>query len=530
MSKTLNMKNLILILVLSFTGMFSNPQPVSAAEKVADSAARSEWVYPGKDGKLVYKATAAGDRIMDFSHAGYMGGGVKLPEVPVILTVSPGGMDDAATIQDAIDKVAGMPLVKGFRGAVFLKAGTYNCAKTLTIQASGVVLRGSGSGAEGSIINLTGEPHTAIAVKGARQKEVSGKSAAITDAYVPSGTTSFHVSDGSAFAVGDKISISRPVTESWVHFMGMDTLVRDGKKQTWITGETLTDRTIQKIEKNKITVDIPLTDSYDAHFLSPKGATVTTINLTGEISQVGIENLLLVSAPKVVTINDKSNKALSISNAEDVWLKNIEIVNTVNSISINANRVTLEQVNIRHTVETEGAAKPADFAASGKQILFSRCAVQGDNLFFFATGARVSGPMVLLNCVFKGKGWIQPHQRWSTGLLVDNCHVPDGGIDFMNRGEMGSGHGWTIGWAVAWNCTAKRFINQIPPGTANWMIGCIGDREKGAVPFSKFPLLPEGIYDAHGTPVTPASLYLAQLAERLGSQSLKNIGYAAKDK
>jgi hypothetical protein len=45
------------------------------------------------------------------------------------------------------------------------------------------------------------------------------------------------------------------------------------------------------------------------------------------------------------------------------------------------------------------------------------------------------------------------------------------------------------------------------------------------VPFSKFPLLPEGIYDAHGTPVTPASLYLTQLAERLGNQSVKNIGY-----
>jgi hypothetical protein len=25
--------------------------------------------------------------------------------------------------------------------------------------------------------------------------------------------------------------------------------------------------------------------------------------------------------------------------------------------------------------------------------------------------------------------------------------VPEGGIDLMNRGEMGSGHGWTMGWA-----------------------------------------------------------------------------------
>jgi hypothetical protein len=36
-------------------------------------------------------------------------------------------------------------------------------------------------------------------------------------------------------------------------------------------------------------------------------------------------------------------------------------------------------------------------------------------------------------------------------------------------------------------------------------------------------LLTEGYYDAHGTPVVPVSLYLKQLSERLGSQSLKNI-------
>jgi hypothetical protein len=36
--------------------------------------AGSEWVYAGPSGKLVYKTTPAGDRIMDFSHAGYMGG------------------------------------------------------------------------------------------------------------------------------------------------------------------------------------------------------------------------------------------------------------------------------------------------------------------------------------------------------------------------------------------------------------------------------------------------------------------------
>src|SRR4051794_30877921 len=122
---------------LLFAAMFVSVRPAAAAPT-------SEWVHPGPDGKLVYKTTQAGDRIMDFSHAGYMGGGVALPDVPVKRTVKPtGGADDADAIQGAIDEVAAMPLEKGFRGAVLLAPGTFNCCKTITIAADGVVLRGS---------------------------------------------------------------------------------------------------------------------------------------------------------------------------------------------------------------------------------------------------------------------------------------------------------------------------------------------------------------------------------------------------
>jgi hypothetical protein len=497
---------------------------LSVVEGYAQYAVNSQWVASVPNGRLVYKALDKGDKIMDFSFAGYMGGGVMIPDIPVKLTV-PDGVDDATLIQNAIDKISNMKLSDGFRGTVFLAAGTFNCDKTINITADGVVLRGSGSGPEGTVINMTGEPHTCISIKGSGSVTETGEPVRISDAYVPSGATSFTISDVTGLAVGDNIRISRPVTDLWVHFMGMDSLVRDGKKQTWISGETLTERTILKIDGKRLTVDVPLTDSFDAAFLGNDGATVVKIISEGVLSQVGVENLRVISPPRVVTITERSNKAINISRTQDSWLKNLEIVNTVNSIGIGGNRITVQNVRIMHTVATEGSAKPADFTAGGRQILFDRCSVKGDNLFFFVTGARVSGPIVLLNCLFKGNGWIQPHARWATGLLVDGCEVPEGGIDFMNRGEMGSGHGWTIGWAVAWNCKAKRYINQMPPGAANWVIGCTGEREKMAVPFDKLPLLPEGIYDSQGSPVVPSSLYLAQLSERLGAMSLKNIGY-----
>lgn len=462
---------------------------------------------------------------MDFSYAGYMGGGVAIPSPAVKLIVSPVEGDNSDVIQNAIDQVSQLKPVNGFRGVVLLASGTYNCEKTLTIKESGIVLRGSGQGEQGTIIQMTGKPHVCIAVRGDVVAKPVGNPTSFAGAYVPSGTTSFTLTNASGLKEGDTIRITRPVTEVWVKFMGMDQMVRDGKKQTWITGEITTERVIKKIEKNKITVDIPLTDNYDAAYLNPPGVSVVKITSSGELSQVGIENLRIVSPAQSVTITEGHHRGFTMSGIADGWARNIEIFNTVNSVSVTGRRITVENITMFHEQPTIGAAKPADINGSGQQLLFNHCNITGDNLFFFGTGAKVTGPVVLLNCVFKGNGWIQPHQRWATGLLVDNCQVPEGGIDFMNRGSMGSGHGWAIGWAVAWNCKAKSYLNQLPPGAANWVIGSSGEKQKRAIPFKEDPLLPEGIYDSHGLPVTPASLYLAQLAERLGKNAVKNIGY-----
>jgi hypothetical protein len=201
---------------------------------------------------------------------------------------------------------------------------------------------------------------------------------------------------------------------------------------------------------------------------------------------------------------------------------------TMNSTAIRGRRITMEQVVVKHTFPNLGASKPTDFSVEGNQILIDRCRITGDNMYFVWTASLYAGPNVVLNSTFSGRGSrLQPHMRWSTGLLVDNCTVPDGGIDFMNRGVAGSGHGWTMGWAVAWNCVANDYVIQNPPGAVNWAIGCIGASRQMARMFDHSPILPEGVFDSHGTPVAPQSLYLAQLAERLGLQALKNIGYSS---
>ncbi len=125
-------------------------------------------MYPDAKGRLQYTADARGNRIMDFSHAGYKGGGVRIPDVRVARTVKPAAGDNTAQIQAAIDEVSKRaPDANGFRGAVLLEQGTYDVAANLRIAASGVVLRGSGSGVNGTVLRVTGAPHRVFTVGGA---------------------------------------------------------------------------------------------------------------------------------------------------------------------------------------------------------------------------------------------------------------------------------------------------------------------------------------------------------------------------
>ena len=486
---------------------------------------------------MEYKTTPTGDRIMDFSTAGYMGGGVALPTVPVAKTIKPSGAADETTnIQTAINEVAVLPLKDGFRGAVLLAPGTFICSNTIVIPASGVVLRGSGSGAGGTTIQMTGGRHVAIATRSGgsgrgRQTEdvpadTSSVRTSIADAYVPSGTMSFNVTDAKGFAVADVINIRRPVTEAWVRFMGMDNLTRNGKPQTWLHAGTVIpiERRIAAISGNKITLDVPLSDSFDAKYLNPPGTEIVKVNPPARLTQVAVENLHIVSPPQAVNHTQELYTAMRL-NGEDCWVRDVVIDETMNSVTLGGRRITLQNVTVNRLALHQGASKPAEFAPNGDQILLDRCAVNADNVWFAATSSGHSGPIVFLNCNFTGNGHIEGHMRWTTGMLLDNCTLPDGGIDFKNRGAMGSGHGWGTGWAVAWNCVAKSYVVQQPPGAMNWAIGCIGQSVLMSRPFDSSPLLPVGTFDSPGKPVTPQSLYLTQLNERLGPSALKNIGY-----
>lgn len=199
-----------------------------AAANDAAPVVYSKLVYPGRDGRLVYKPyTDRGDTIPDFSRCGYGGGGVPIPDVPARITLHPeaGENDDLPRVQAAVDQVGKLsPAGDGFRGAVLLTKGTYRLSGTLRLGVGGVVLRGAGVGDDGTVLIATGrKDHRLIEVGGNKGRElVAGSTHPVADAYVPVGARTVGVAAGHGFQVGDTVVVRRVGNAAWIRAIGMD--------------------------------------------------------------------------------------------------------------------------------------------------------------------------------------------------------------------------------------------------------------------------------------------------------------------
>jgi hypothetical protein len=480
------------------------------AASVVHAPVISEWAYGGPDHRLSYRIDARGNSIMDFSSAGYRAGGVKLPAVAAAQRLTPAAGDSTARIQAALDQAT---------GAVVLAAGEYEIAGTLSITRSGVVLRGE----KGAGIRLTGKPHRFLEIHGAGSWREEGSAAPVLDAYVPSGAGTLRVRGASAFHPGDRVLVLHPLTAEWIRFMAMDTLGRDSQPRSWIRAGSVirTDRVVDSVDGDRITLDAPLSDALDSQFTA---ASLIRYSFPGRITEAGVEGLRIAAPVEDVPSDGPQYAALGMDAVEDGWARDLDIRDTQNGIAIGpaAKRLTLANVRITHSAARSGSAAPSDFALQGTQILLDRCRVTGEGTRPVVMESEVIGPVVVLNFT-ADHGGVGADQPWATGLLVDGGKFPGGterspALAFSNGATAGSGHGWDAGWAVAWNVTSPFLLVQQPPGALNWCIGCIGTPVTVGT-------TPNGIFDAPGKVVVPASLYLQQLHDRLGPEAVQSIGY-----
>jgi hypothetical protein len=507
---------------------------VSTSGAVPSPALFSRLVQPGSDGRLVYRPwNDRGDCIPDFSNCGYGGGDTRIPSVPVKRTLQPApqSADDTARIQQAIDALAKLPRGEdGFRGALLLTRGKYRVEGTLRIAASGVVLRGEGSGEDGTVLIAAGKKQRVLITLGGATGpiEVKGTRQTITNDYVPVGTRSFLVADASKFKVSDPVIVSRMGNGAWIHEIGMDRIIpRPGNPQStrqWTPFNLNFDRVITAIDGNRITVDAPLVCAMDTRW---GGGEIWRYEDAGRIEQVGVEHLRGVAEFDAdVKAKDKGKEywadenhatgLVRFSQVKNAWARNLTAVHFyhgVSSIGVGAKWVTVQDSTSLDPVSVLTGGRRYPFDVNGQLCLVQRCYAR-DARHAFVVGARVPGPNVFLDCKSEqDHATSEPHHRWSVGGLYDNVTAD---MAIQDRQWMGTGHGWAGANYVVWNSEGS-LVCQQPPTAQNFAIGFVGRKGNGA--FER----PAGWWEAEGRHVEPRSLYLQQLEDRLGKTAVQNL-------
>jgi hypothetical protein len=474
-------------------------------------AQESQWVTTGTTGRLIYVPDAGGDRIMDFSGVGYKGQGTRLipDNVSNAVTVSPIAGDDTTSIQNAINFVSGLtPNADGFRGAVLLEAGHYDINTQLTIAASGVVLRGVGRDTDDTVLHGRGTgQRPLIRVLGSGSQSLTGSTRNMIDKVVPVGATSFRVDSVSGFSVGDTVRVTRPSPANWISDLGMD-------EYGWEATEfdIRYDRVITRIEGNRVFLDAPLANSFEQQY---GGGTIRRYTWADRIENVGVENLRAESDFASATDEDHAWEFVSVANVQNVWVRHTTSQYFGDSAVVSnptAKWVTVDDaINLDPRSIVTGERRYT-FDLSGQLDLVTNSQANSGRHDFVNNSTRPPGPHVFHNSVANNAlNDTGPHQRWANGSLFDNITVNGHQINARNRGDLGSGHGWSGANMVIWNSTATGgFTVQSPPTAQNWLIGSTGPQLTDT---TYGPHLPAYV-DSHGVPVTVGgsnSLYDAQM-------------------
>ncbi len=516
--------------------------------QVQDIPPATSLVYPGTNGRLVYVADSLGNRIPDFSNAGYKGGGVPIPYVAIKKIIWPVMGDNSINIQAAIDSVSSLPPdAAGFRGAVLLKMGEYELEKPIYIKASGVVLRGEGMSDIGTIL-IAKIPKDRQTYGRGGVINISGASAiapqeetkqAITDKYVPVGTRSFNVVSAKGFKVGDKVLVRRIGNQDWIKAIGEDSV--SAGRNRWRPFNITYDRIIVDIKGNTITIDATIFTAVDTRW---GGGEI--LKYTDErIEQSGVENLRGISEynPSVRTRNygnmdrDKLNSKFQyqgdeyfsdenhvanfivISNSKNIWVRNISALHFVTSVvqsNAGSKWITVQDCESWEPVSPRVGGRRFIYQMNGQLCLVQRCFSQKGRHSFVLQGSEASGNVYLQCTAVNPYSTSEPHNHWVNGILYDNVKAP----------LTARYWDYIIGWAganiVFWNCEGD-FLVQSPPTAHNYSFGHIGVNavifNAGLQDLTK----PNGHVESMDYHVSPKSLYLTQLKERLGEEAVRNV-------
>lgn len=460
-----------------------------------------------KEGIVSYAKDERGNRILDFSHCGYLCSEQEIPAVRNVLFVPWRAGDNTARIQQAIDHVASLSAdALGFRGAILLDKGEFLLSGSLRISASGIVLRGTGK-KETTLLKTGVDRGALLYLEGVDDRELK-ESIAVTSDYVPVNEQTLCIASAHFLKPGSRLFITRPAGKEWIASLGCDIFGGGISALGWKEGDTdlVWDRTVVQAEGNRITLDAPLTVALDKRW---GNALVTPYRWDGRVSQCGIENLTLVSDYDKRYPLDEEHcwTGISIEHAEHCWVRQVTFRQFAGSAVIiqhTGSHITVEDCISTHPVSEIGGMRRQTFHTLGQQNLFQRCYSE-HGIHDFSAGYCAAGPNAFVQCEsYESHGFSGSVDAWACGLLFDIVDIDGHNLTFKNLGQDKNGAGWNSANSLFWQCTAAEIECYSPAEDAkNRAFGCWAQ-------FSG-----DGEWGESNNHVQPRSLFYAQLGARL---------------
>lgn len=471
----------------------------------------SQAEYPdlqkNKDGQIVYVPDAMGNTIPDFSYSGYELSNRAIPDVPAKIKVSAIQGDATARIQQAIDYVSGLrPDANGFRGAVLLEKGVFKVQGSLYLKKSGVVLRGSGSTEDGTVLLGTGIRREAIIRILGTDDRIVEDTIQIADHYIPLGSSTIRLK-GEKIQNGDQLILRKYLTQQWLDSLKMNNF---GGDTGWIGWKTVDwtidwDREVVGVSSNKLNLDAPLTME-----LSPKKDSLQLLRYTwpGRIEQLGIEQLKIRSTYQEDNPKDELHRWLGVSveNAKNIWVRQVNFEHLAGGavhIQKTASQVTVEDCISLNPVSEIAAFRRHSFYTEGQKNLFQRCYSEYGYHDFAVGGYGTTGPNSFVQCkAYMPYSFSGAIGSWATGILLDIVNIDGQALSLRNQGQLSRGSGWTAANSVVWESSASMMEVPSPPTAQNWAFGVWGQ-------FSG-----DGHWKEVNSHISPRSLFYAQLQKR----------------
>ena len=470
----------------------------------------ADIVVPNIDGTLTYTTWSTHDSLArgtvgetghellgnimpDFSGVGFREGREDIPFLDssnsYVYRLHPNSIgDDTERINAAITHVGNQPIREehGFRGVVELASGTFRISgeQGILLNQSGVVLRGSGQGPDGTILLYTHRPGDTvlpnahifrnlgvaitmgtsafenlappdgtyapgvIAGSGRDQSITFSNPTDVAPGWYPVGTNRLTLTSTIGFYVGDRISLLRTPSRAWVDLMNLTSAGNWGfphNNPAINVGEGALnyrlnfERVITAIEGNEIVLNLPLV--HGLNIPTDDTAVVRLIDESNRVINVGVENLRIVAArdqENLMNIN-RGRTAVRAIAVRDAFVRDTtSIFFPFGHTNLYHNATNISVLNnsyLSPAVELTISARLYAFTIDhGTNSLFDGNYAQGAR-YEFVTGATVAGPNVFLDGVGEASRiGSENHHRWATGTLFDNIRMLEGNDTFLHAG------------------------------------------------------------------------------------------------